>query len=76
MIDYILDDFIQSRTRFGDQTIGAMVVCDNSEQAIKLFEIFINKYNLEQKPSNLYENTLWHLSPLYIKAITQTEKNL
>lgn len=49
MIDYIVDDFIQSRTRFGDQTIGAMVVCDSSEQATKLFEIFINKYNPEQK---------------------------
>lgn len=33
----------------GDQTIGAMVVCDSSEQAKKLFEIFINKYNPTQK---------------------------
>jgi type I restriction enzyme R subunit len=49
MLDYIVDDFIQSRNRFGDQTIGAMVVCDSSAQASKLFEIFINKYNPEQK---------------------------
>lgn len=49
MLDYIVDDFIKSRIRFGDHTIGAMVVCDSSEQAKKLFEIFINKYNPAQK---------------------------
>lgn len=49
MLDYIIQDFIKSRIRFGDHTIGGMVVCDSSEQARKLFEIFINKYNPEQK---------------------------
>ncbi|GHV07120.1 DEAD/DEAH box helicase [Campylobacterota bacterium] len=33
MLDYILTDFVNSRIRFGDKTIGAMVVCDSSEQA-------------------------------------------
>jgi len=49
MLDYIVQDFIKSRTRFGDHTIGGMVVCDSANQARKLFEIFINKYNPAQK---------------------------
>jgi type I restriction enzyme, R subunit len=45
MLDYLVQDFQKSRVRFGDHTIGAMVVCDSSEQAKKLFEIFEEKYN-------------------------------
>jgi len=48
MLDYIIQDFIKSRIRFGDHTIGAMVVCDSADQARKLFEIFISKYNPTQ----------------------------
>lgn len=49
MLDYIIQDFIKSRIRFGDHSIGCMVVCDSAEQARKLFTIFILKYNLKQK---------------------------
>ena len=49
MLDYIIQDFLNSRIRFGDHTIGGMVVCDSSEQAEKLFEIFVSKYNPNQK---------------------------
>ena len=49
MLDYIVEDFVKSRVRFGDHTIGGMVVCDSSEQAKNLFEIFINKYNPNQE---------------------------
>jgi type I restriction enzyme R subunit len=49
MLDYIIEDFIKSRIRFDDHTVGGMVVCDSSEQARKLFEIFVSKYNPEQK---------------------------
>jgi type I restriction enzyme, R subunit len=50
MLDYIVEDFINSRKGvFNDHTIGGMVVCDSSVQAEKLFEIFVNKYNPEQK---------------------------
>jgi type I restriction enzyme R subunit len=50
MLDYIVEDFINSRKGvFGDDTVGGMVVCDSSAQAEKLFEIFVNKYNPEQK---------------------------
>ena len=44
MLDYVVQDFTKSRIRFGDATIGAMVVCDSSDQAKKLFEIFNRKY--------------------------------
>lgn len=49
LLDYIINDFFNSRIRFGDHTIGGMVICDSSAQARKLFEIFINKYNPTQK---------------------------
>lgn len=49
MLDYIVRDFVNSRKKFDDYTVGGMVVCDSSEQARKLFEIFINKYNPKQK---------------------------
>jgi type I restriction enzyme R subunit len=49
MLDYIVRDFVKSRIRFGDHSIGAMVVCDSNKQARKLFEIFISKYNPTQK---------------------------
>lgn len=46
MLDYIVRDFSRSRDRFGDKTIGGMVVCDSADQARKLFEIFNRKYIL------------------------------
>lgn len=49
MLDYIIQDFLKSRIRFGDHTIGGMVVCDSADQARKLFELFTNKYNPAQK---------------------------
>ncbi|GAB1469187.1 DEAD/DEAH box helicase family protein [Chloroflexota bacterium] len=49
MLDYIVRDFVNSRTKFQDETIGGMVVCGSSKQARKLFEIFVNKYNPSQK---------------------------
>lgn len=50
MLDYIVRDFVSSRNRFDDHSIGGMVVCDSSEQARKLFEIFVNKYSAEDVP--------------------------
>lgn len=40
MLDYILKDFKNSRIRFGDKTIGAMVVTDSSDQAREMFKQF------------------------------------
>lgn len=40
MLSYIVDDFINSRIRFGDKTIGGMIVCDSSDQAREMFDLF------------------------------------
>lgn len=40
MLDYILEDFAQSRVAFGDDSIGGMVVCDSAEQARALHHDF------------------------------------
>jgi type I restriction enzyme R subunit len=44
MLEYIVNDFEKSRLTFSDAGIGGMVVCDSSEQAKEMFEIFNNKY--------------------------------
>ena len=44
MLEYIIEDFTKSRIRFADNNIGGMVVCDSSDQAKKMFEIFERKY--------------------------------
>ena len=49
MLDYVVEDFITSRRRFDDHSIGGMVVCDSAPQARAMFRIFVNKYNAEQE---------------------------
>ncbi|WP_341328768.1 type I restriction endonuclease [Methylotuvimicrobium sp. KM2] len=48
MLDYIVSDFEKSRGALNDAAIGGMVICDSSEQAKQLFELFNAKY---AKPS-------------------------
>jgi len=48
LLDYIIEDFINSRIRFNDHSVGAMVVCDSAPQARRLFDLFKAKYNREQ----------------------------
>jgi type I restriction enzyme R subunit len=63
MLDYIVEDFVKSRVRFGDHTIGGMVVCDSADQARKLFEIFVNKYNPHQNTIEAVEQFKPTLNP-------------
>jgi len=44
MLEYIVTDFEKSRVIFDDNTIGGLVICDSSDQAKKMFEIFNDKY--------------------------------
>lgn len=44
MLEYIIEDFEKSRVMFADDSIGAMVICDSSEQAKNMFDIFNKKY--------------------------------
>ena len=49
LLDYIGEDFENARIRFGDHTIGGMVVCDSSDQAKAMYTLFTEKY-ATQKP--------------------------
>jgi type I restriction enzyme, R subunit len=42
MLKYIIDDFEKSRRTMDDDSIGAMVVCDSSDQAKMMYDIFQN----------------------------------
>lgn len=50
MLEYIVQDFENARIAMNDNSIGGMVVCDSSEQAKMMFEIFESKYvNSQEK---------------------------
>ena len=40
MLDYVLADFRKARVAFGDDSIGAMVICDSADQARELHRQF------------------------------------
>ena len=44
MLDYIVTDFEKSRGALNDATLGGMVICDSSNQAKQMFEIFNGVY--------------------------------
>lgn len=50
MLDYIITDFEKSRSALNDATIGGMVICDSSEQAKQMFEIFNTVYAEQARP--------------------------
>lgn len=59
MLDYIIQDFTKSRIRFGDKTVGGMVVCDSADQARVMYEIFGRKYaNTDNNPNPLLSAAL------------------
>ncbi len=49
MLDYIVDDFQNGRVAMNDNSIGAMVICDSSEQAKQMYRIFSEKYAMAPK---------------------------
>ncbi len=48
MLDYIIKDLENSRIAHNDNSIGGMVVCDSSDQAKMMFEIFTSKNTAEK----------------------------
>ena len=44
MLDYIITDFEKSRGALNDASIGGMVICDSSDQAKQMFDIFNGIY--------------------------------
>lgn len=55
MLDYIVQDFEKARIAMNDNSIGGLVVCDSSEQAKMLFEIFESKYAQKLDNSGLLQ---------------------
>jgi len=53
MLKYIVDDFERSRISMNDNSIGGLVVCDSSDQAKMMNEIFQNNYALNESETNL-----------------------
>ncbi|AWV98486.1 type I restriction endonuclease subunit R [Arcticibacterium luteifluviistationis] len=58
MLDYIVTDFEKARVAMGDDTIGGMVVCDSSKQAKMMYEIFQEKYALDEIIPLVAEGTM------------------
>ncbi|MBO6623149.1 MAG: type I restriction endonuclease subunit R [Balneola sp.] len=44
MLDYVIQDFENARIAMDDSTIGGMVICDSSDQAKKMYEVFTGTY--------------------------------
>ena len=53
MLEYIVHDFENARIAMNDNSIGGMVVCDSSEQAKMMFEIFESNYAISPEESLL-----------------------
>jgi type I restriction enzyme, R subunit len=53
MLEYIVRDFENARIAMNDNSIGGMVVCESSEQAKMMFEIFESNYAISQEESLL-----------------------
>ncbi len=51
LLDYIVSDFEKARLTMNDPSIGAMVICDSSEQAAQLKTIFDQKYAVSNVPN-------------------------
>lgn len=43
LLDYILNDFKESKEIYGDDTIGGMIIADSSDQARELYKLFQEK---------------------------------
>ena len=53
MLDYIVQDFEKARIAMNDNSIGGLVVCDSSDQAKMMYEIFASKYAQKQEEPHL-----------------------
>ncbi|MCM4167173.1 hypothetical protein KCTC52924_02753 [Arenibacter antarcticus] len=51
MLDYIVKDMEQARIAMNDNSIGGMVVCDSSDQAKMMYDIFLENYADKTEPN-------------------------
>lgn len=52
MLNYIVGDFENARIAMNDNSIGGMVVCDSSDQAKMMFEVFESNYKFNDEEIN------------------------
>jgi type I restriction enzyme R subunit len=52
MLNYIVRDFENARIAMNDNSIGGMVVCDSSDQAKMMFEVFESNFKLNDEEIN------------------------
>lgn len=62
MLDYIVKDLEKARISMNDNSIGGMVVCDSSDQAKMMNEIFRRKY-AKKKQADTDDQVLMALEP-------------
>jgi type I restriction enzyme R subunit len=55
MLDYIVQDLESFRKRNNDASTGGMVICDSSEQAKAMYELFIRDSSFIVEDSSLYQ---------------------
>jgi type I restriction enzyme, R subunit len=72
MLDYIVKDFEQARIAMNNNSIGGMVVCDSSEQAKMMYEIFQQQYAKKETLAEPYKHYLMAAEP---KATYETSYN-
>jgi type I restriction enzyme R subunit len=53
MLQYIVEDFQKARIAMNDKTIGGMVICDSSDQAKMLYEVFQEQYEVPEQAEQL-----------------------
>ncbi|QZT36572.1 DEAD/DEAH box helicase family protein [Halosquirtibacter xylanolyticus] len=75
MLQYIVDDFEESRHIFNDPSIGAMVVCDSAKQAKELYNQFIisQKHKNSQDLSVAAESNATYKTSLDQYKVTSAE---
>lgn len=57
MLDYIVTDFEKSRGALNDSSIGGMVICDSSDQAKQMYDIFNSVYvNAASSPNEINDS--------------------
>lgn len=74
MLDYIVNDFENSRVMKNDSTTGAMVICDSSDQAKEMARIFETKYG-SGTPTPTVPTPVLPLPPLNVAIPQVAEKS-
>ncbi len=81
MLAYIVSDFEKSRGALNDASIGGMVICDSSDQAKKMFEIFNGVYAetaIVPNKTGASDNEVLEISEpaatAYIESVKQAQK--